>query len=270
MSRPLATSRQLCQQGLAAAERTHWDEAEKLFAKAVESSPADPDSRRHYAEALWLRGNREEAVAQLLEAGELSPEDASLRVRAAEMLLELGHWELALQSAQVALDLDPKSAGAWAVRGRVRQARGMAREALADFQRSLQYEPSNRGILLELAELYLRTIQPERALVSLQTLADTYPPGEEPQQVLLMEGEVCLSLGRYDDAVAKFATAAVRDKPTAEILWRLGEAEFLAGRPARAVAAAQEALSLDSTHQPSRQLLGRIEMASRPGAQDRR
>ncbi|NLX98290.1 MAG: tetratricopeptide repeat protein [Rhodopirellula sp.] len=265
VSRPLATSRQLCQQGLAAAERTDWLEAEKLFAKAVASCPDDPDSHCHYAEALWRRGERDAAVVQMLEAGELAPKDAALRVRIAEMQRDLGHWDLSLQSAQVALTLDPKSPGAWAVLARIKQARGMSREALADFQRSIQYNPTDGQVLFEIAALYLRLDQPQRALVTLQSLSDIYPPGEEPQHVLLLDGVICSALGRYDDAVARLTSARLRGRPTAEILYRLGEAELAAGRPDRAVSAAREAIALDPGHEPSRELLGRVDLAAQPG-----
>ncbi|NUQ63019.1 MAG: tetratricopeptide repeat protein [Pirellulales bacterium] len=270
VSRPLATSRQLCQQSLTAVERGQWQEAESLLAQAVKSCPEDPDSRRQYAEVLWHRGAREEAVAQLLEAGEQSPDDASLRVRAAEMQLELGNLELAYQSAQVALELDSNLAGAWSVSARIKRARGMPRQALADFHRALQFDPLERDVLLEVAELYQQMNQPERALVTLQSLADSYPPGEEPQKVLFLEGLACSALGRYDDAVEKFTAAVARDKPTAEILCRLGEAELAAGRPARAAAAAHEAIALAPDYQPGRELMGRIELAMQPGPPRRR
>jgi predicted TPR repeat methyltransferase len=52
------------------------------------------------------------------------------------------------------------------------------------------------------------------------------------------------------------------DKPS-EILFRLGEAELLAGRTDNAASAVQQALSIDPQHQPSRDLLNRIDLARR-------
>lgn len=260
-SRSLVASRQLSQQGVAALERGEWQEAEAMFAQGLKVCPQDPDARRYYAETLWHRGAREEAVAHLLDAGQQAPDNAAIRARIAEMQLELGQVNLALQTVQHALDLDPKLATAWAVRGRIKQAQGQLRESLSDLHRALDCDPSDRDIQLEIADLYRRLDQPQRALIALQSLADSYPPGEEPQQVLFLQGLAYSALSRYEDAAETLSAASTRGEPNAEILCRLGEAELLAGRPSRAAAAAREALGLAPAHQASRELLGRVELA---------
>jgi len=266
----LAKCRELSQQGIAAAERSQHEEAEALLAKAVEACPVDPEARRHYAEALWHRGSRQKAVAELEEASRLVSEDATLLVRLAEMHLAMGHLRLAQQSAERALDLDPKFSAAWAIRGRVSRASGQLEQALADYHRSLGYGPGQQQVLLEMAELYRQLNRPQRALATLQSLADTYSPGEEPQHLLYLTGLAYMALGRYDAGAESFAAAASRGKPTAEILYRLAEAELAAGRWNEAAAAARHALALQPKHQPCRMLLDRVEMARQPQAPPRR
>jgi tetratricopeptide (TPR) repeat protein len=246
-------------------ERGEWQRAEELLAQAVETCPADPDARRHYAEALWHQGRRERAVAELEEAARLAVDDAESHVRLAEKRLAMGHTALARQSAQHAVDLDPRLADAWAIRGRVRRAAGQSRKALADYHRALGLAPGDRGLLLETAELYVALDEPERALAALLTLAETYPAGEEPQEVLDQQGLAYAALNRWDEAAETLAAASIREMPTAEILFRLGEAELFAGRPTRAAQAAREALALDPKHEPSRRLLGHVEFVLRPG-----
>jgi tetratricopeptide (TPR) repeat protein len=277
VSRSVATCRQLSQQGIAALERGQPQQAEALLAKAVDACPLDSEARRHYAEALWRSGARPEAIAQLEEACRAvggygrrtyppppAGDDATLRVRLAEMHLLVGQWEQARLSAQQALDLDPKLPAAWAMRGRVLQAGGQPLEALANFHRALGYAPQDRQVLLEVAELYRQLNWPQRALATLQSLADTYSPGEEPQQVLHLMGLTYTALGRYDDAVESLSAAAVRAAPTPEIFCHLAEAELQAGHPAEAEAAARRALALQPQHGPSRQLLRRLELARQP------
>jgi tetratricopeptide (TPR) repeat protein len=261
VSDSLATSRQLSQQGTAALERGQQQEAEGVLAKAVKACPADPDARRYYAEALWLRGARTEAVAQLEETSRLLPDDATVRVRLAQMYAAMGQLDPARRYAEQAVALNPKLAAAWATRGAVVQTSGELRQALADYHRALGYAPDDRQILIEIAELYRRLNEPQRALETLQTLADTYSSGEEPQQVLYLLGLAYVAQRRYDDGVESLAAAAARDKPTPEILFRLGEAQWLAGRPADAAAALRQALAVDARHQPSRELLTRMEVA---------
>ena len=176
VSQSLATCRQLSQQGVAALERGQHEQAEKLLSKAVKACPADPEARRHYAEALWQRGDRTNAVAQLEQAARQSGDDAALHVRLAEMHLAMSRPDAARQSAEQAVQRNPRLAAAWIVRGQVLRAAGDTQQALADCQRALLFASDDRRALLEIAELQRQLNQPERALQTLQCLADTYTP----------------------------------------------------------------------------------------------
>jgi len=260
----LADCRRLSQQGAAALDRGQQAKAENLLAQAVTVCPVDAEARRRYAEALWRRGAKTEAITQLEEASRLLDEDATLWARLAEMRLANGQLDLARQDAEHALGLDPKLPAAWAIRGGIERTAGRPREALNDYLRALGYAPNDRAILHEIAELYRQLNPPELALQTLQTLADTYSPGEEPGEVLYLMGLSYLALVRYDNAVESFSAAAARDKPNPEVLYRLGEAQLAAGRPREASETARQALALHPQHGPSRELLHRIEVAMQP------
>jgi Flp pilus assembly protein TadD len=269
VSQSLASCRQLTREGIAAMERGEQAQATAALAKAVRAYPADAEARRYYAEALWTQGASGEAVAQLEEAARLAGEDAPMRVRLAEMQLSTGQIHQARQSVERALDIDPKLASAWAVRGRVLCAAGQPRQALADYHRSLGFEPENRQLLLEMAELYRQLDQPDRALATLYNLADTYPPGEEPQQINYLAGLAHLALERYDDAALSFRTAAARDRPSAELYYLLADAEMRAGHPDAADAAARQALALQPDHPLAHRLLAECQSAARPSTRQR-
>ena len=159
----LADCRRLSRQGVAALERGRQQTAETMLAQAVTACPVDAEARRHYADSLWQRGARPEAIAQMEEAVRLADEDASFSVRLAEMYLADGRAELARQSADRAIELDPKLPEAWAVRGGVLRSLGQPREALADYLRALGQAPENRETLLAVAELYRQLNEPRRA-----------------------------------------------------------------------------------------------------------
>jgi len=260
----LTDCRRLSQQGAVALDRGDQAKAELLLSQAVAACPVDAEAHRNYGEALWRRGARQEAIAQLEEAGRLVSEDASLWARLAEMHLANNEPEPARQDAERALNLDPKLASAWLIHGGVLRANGEPREALVDYLRALNYAPNDRTILLETAELHRQLNQPDQALLALQTLADTYTAGEEPPQVYYLQGLAYVAMRRYDDGVESFATAVARGKPTPEMLYQLGQAELLAGHPAEALGAAQQALALQPEHQPSRELVNRIQTARQP------
>lgn len=257
----LVESRKLSQQGVSAMDRGDQKQAETLLAKAVHSCPSDTEARRNYAETLWQRGAQKEAIAQMEIGVKTAKDDAVFHVRLAEMYLAAGQNAQAAQSAQRALALDPKLASAWAIHGGVLKAAGQPQQALSAYLHGLGIDPQNRAILFEVAELYREMNQPERALQTLQTLAECYTPGEEPQNVLYLTGAAYQALGRYDEAVEKMQTAVARGKPNSDLLCRLAEAQLLAGRSREATATASQALALQPKHRPSLDLLQRIEVA---------
>ncbi len=259
ISRSLVTCRQFSQQGLAAAEQGDDEQAQTLLAQAVEACPVDPEARGYYADVLWRRGEKEKAVAEAEEASRLAGEDPLVQVRLARMYIDSGQIDRARIVAERAIDLAPKLSSAWAIRGRVSRASGDAHRALADFHQAVNFSPDNQQVLMEVAESYRVLNQPRRALVVLRRLADSYPPGQEPQDVLHMTGLAHMALGRYEDAARNLEAAVRRDRPTPDLLCHLAEVEFRLGHPAAATNAARQALSLDERHRPTHELLARLQ-----------
>ena len=261
----VAHCRQLAHQSIDAMESGQWGQAERLLAEAIETSPEDVEARRHYAEALAHRGAYHEALAQLSEAIRLDGDDPRLQVRAGELYLAVGDLPRARQQAEEGLDRDIDFGSAWALRGRVMRQAGDVPQALADLHRALERQPNDQQILLEVAELYRMRNQPDRALVALQRLADTYPPGEEPGEVLYLEGLAYLAVHRHAEAAECLYAASVRNGPNAEILYHLAQAEYGAGRHAEAEANLKQVFTIAPEHAPSRQLLQELTVARRVG-----
>jgi tetratricopeptide (TPR) repeat protein len=274
----LKVSRNLSSEGNELMEQKQPELAEAKLAEAVKTCPTDCDARRYYAEALWLRNARSEAVAQLEEACRLSP-DSDLRVRLAEMYLEMGRVDKAEQNVDQVLSRNFKLEAAWRVRGRVfrcvgdrlqaagnrDQAQAAYYQALADLHRAAGYDDKDRQVIGETAAVYRSLGQPQRALESMQGLLDTYSSGDEPQLVLYQAGLDYMTLGRYDDAIASLNTALSRGRPTPELLCSLGEAHYRNGRSDKAAAALQHALAIDPQHVPSQKLLYQIQVAQQGG-----
>lgn len=270
VSRPLAASRGLCQQGVAAMEQGDWKEAQRLLAAAVKACPADVEARRHYAEVLWRQGERQKAVAQLKEAMHIGGSSAEIHVRLAEMRLAMNDRPEARRHAESAIGMDPALAAAWVARAKISLAENDDRAALDDYHHALGLAPDDRDTRLAVAEVYRRMNQPQRALSMLQGLADTYTPGEEPQQVLYLQGLAYGALGRYDEAIDAFSLAAHRGPPGPDLYYQLARSQFMAGNLGPAADAARQALVLEPHHQPSQDLLSQIQLASRSGDLTRR
>jgi tetratricopeptide (TPR) repeat protein len=217
----LADARRLSNEALSAADRQDLARAEALLARAVKACPVDVDARRHYADVLWQRGSRTEAVAQIDKAIQLSPADAGLRIEAARMYLDLGLLTEAERLAADAVRLSPRSPAAWRVHGQLSMARGQFEPALTDFHRGLALAAGDRGLLEDTAEAYLRLERPRRALATLAILGETYGPGQTPARTLMLEGLAQESLGRLAEARACYQEAAARNDPPPEAAARL-------------------------------------------------
>jgi tetratricopeptide (TPR) repeat protein len=266
----LAACRELSRQGATAMEMGQWAQAESLLSRAVEASPNDSEAHHYLAETYWHRGAADAALEHIEEAVELDPSDAPLLVRAGEMRLTVGSVNRSLEYAEQAIRSDPKLATAWALRGRAFWRLGERDRALADLQRALQFAPENPDLLQDVAMLYRQQGQPARALAALHHLLDTYAPGEEPQLSLILEGQTLAELGRPSQAAESLAAAVRRGPPNAELFYQLAQAQSDAGDYSSASAAARQALVLDASHEPSRQLLARLASIAGPETLERR
>jgi len=255
---------------VAALERGQWEHADSLLGQAVRACPSNADAHRNYAEARWNRGFHEEALKEMEAARRLAPDDATIMARIAEMRLALGQTDTAWQAAQQAIALDHKLASAWAVRARVMRAAGNPAEALSDYHRALSLSPDDRRVPSEIAALYLELGQPQRALLAIQNLADKYSPGDEPQEVLYYQGLSYLALNRYAAAAESLSAASLRERPTAEIFYRLAQAQLASGQTTQAIASAEQALAIDPKHRSARALLDQSQLARQPESSQRR
>ncbi len=235
----LADARRLCNEGLSAVDQQDLVRAEGLLERAVKSCPVDVDARQHYADVLWKRGQRMEAVAQIAEALKLSPADVNLCIDGGRMYMELGLFDDADRLSREAVRLAPRSAAAWHLRGQVAMARGQAEEALGDYHRALALAPDDRDMLLDTAEAYRRLNRPQRALATLAILGEDYGPNQTPAQVLLLEGMAQESLGRTADALDSYRQAAAKgDAPAAARLASLEQSLAVGAAVAETPAAA--------------------------------
>ena len=88
-------------------------------------------------------------------------------------------------------------------------------------------------------------------------------PGEEPQRVLYLQGLAFAALARYDDAVEVYSLAIERDRSSAELYYRLAEAQLRAGHHPRRAARSNKRLPSTQRMRPSRALAPQVELALR-------
>jgi tetratricopeptide (TPR) repeat protein len=249
----VADCRKLSQRAVGALHRGDVATAESLAQRAVQTNPQDAQAHQFYSEALWRAGQRDEAIVQALEAQKLQPDDPLVTVRLGEQYQEQGRSQEAAELATQAIDLCPSCGGGWALRARARASLGQLNESLPDFQQALRFQPADQKLLLELAELHRRMNRPERALATLGSLRETYPAGEEPPQLLVLEADAFAALQRWPQAV-RARTQLAQRMPSPENWHFLSIAQQRAGQEQAAQLSLAEAQRLVALGPPTQYL----------------
>jgi len=222
------------QQGIAALEQGKLNEAEKLLGDAVRYNKNDINYRRHYAEVLWEQGKYQEALQQLDEALQRGGQNnVSLYLSLAEKFLARQEYTAAHRYADEAVRLDSQDYRSWALRGRAKRLQAsqqagyventlaMLHQAREDYFRAVSLSPNNRELLAELATVQMGCGQPEQALATWQTLQNLYPPGSEPNEVLIGKTETLTILRRFDEAESNWIAIRQRGLEHSEAGQRL-------------------------------------------------
>lgn len=200
-NRELTAARQMSLRGAEALQQKKYADAESLFSEAIRQSPVDERAQSGYAEVLLQKGQVQAAAEHMKKAVETSGGNPDLVVRLGKMHFEQGQLASALEQADLALRNQRTHAGAWALKGDVLRQQRQLREALDCYHRSLIYQSDAPEVQIALAEIYCQIDRPQRALATLNNLADNHSPEQIPPRAWMLKGQALASLG--EDAEAK-------------------------------------------------------------------
>jgi tetratricopeptide (TPR) repeat protein len=255
----IAAARSLSLQGMDAQQKGNWEQAELLYASAVSKCPTDERAHCGFAESLWRRGAQHEAIQHMEQAVRLSGDDPERQIQLGRMYLARNEYQPAAAAAEKAIAANKHLPAAWALRGDVQRALGDRTQALASYHRALSVQEHFPEVQTALAEIYSQQNRPQRALATLQSLADRYSPGQTPTDVLYREGLVLRQLGRYQDAAQYLVRATSRGEPTADMLYELGRTQLLAGDTTAANFTCVAALQANPQHAGSQALKAELD-----------
>lgn len=203
VDRNVAVSRDLTLQGLAANYEQNQAQAESCFAKAVESDPNNVEARMLLAESYRKRGNVQAAISQLEQALEEAPDNEKLICSLGECYSASKRHAYAYKLAQLALRKNPENVTAWTLKAQTQWRMGQLEGALADYQRALGIEPANLELRRQMAILYQQLDRPQRALTTLDQIANEYDDQSIPEEILARQSFALSKLNRNAEAVAR-------------------------------------------------------------------
>jgi tetratricopeptide (TPR) repeat protein len=134
--------------GLAAENRGDYDEAIRLYTKAIESGDLSRENLPivyNNRGRLWLliKGDKDLAIADFNKAIELKPQYTEAYYYRGAIWLNKGDKNLAIADFNKAIELEPRYTGAYVMRGETRWIMGDKDLAIADFNKAIELEPQN-------------------------------------------------------------------------------------------------------------------------------
>jgi tetratricopeptide (TPR) repeat protein len=144
------------------------------------------------------------AIPKLEAKLKANPNDQQSAAALAAQFLQVNRPDLAVQLTQRLLQSGDKTAQVFYYDGYAQQSLGNAQAALFDFENASNLDPTNMGILAQLAEMYLKANRPSDA-ERVAKRAVTFNKGEPG--ALMELGSVYAAEGHFDDARAQFEAA---------------------------------------------------------------
>lgn len=209
----LVSARQLSLRGTEAYQRDRVQDAELLFTQALTQSPYDERAHWGYSNTLWKQGSKTKAIEHMSEAYRLSGRNPDYAVQLGEMHLELGQCDLAKQLALDVLSANRSHANAWALLGDVHDRQSDWPSALECYHHALILRSDFPKVQFSIAEIYRTTGRPERALATLDHMADLHVAVVDTPEHLLLRGLVYADLNRTREASELLAKCSERLTP---------------------------------------------------------
>src|SRR5262245_1174804 len=194
------------------------DKAVEVALELTRSYPKDPEVLYH---AGRLFGNY--AYLSTVKLAEVAPGSLWLHLAAGEANESQGRIDAAIQEYKEVLALQPDHFGIHYRLGRALLARARQStddavsepEALKEFERELQLDPTNANAAYEAGELYRKSARFDRASELFSLAVKYYPEFEE---ALIALGRTLVSLGKAEQALTPLRKAISLDA-TNEVPW---------------------------------------------------
>jgi TolB-like protein/tetratricopeptide (TPR) repeat protein len=147
----------------------NWEAAEEEFLRAIELNPSYTSAYQWYAAYLNTQGRFDEAQAAQKSARELDPFSLILNMNVADPLFFSRQYDAAVQQLVTLLEHEPRFFPALFQLGRVYVQMGMYAEAIAAFERALQFSRQQEA-LPALAHAYALAGRTQEARTILQEM----------------------------------------------------------------------------------------------------
>jgi len=223
------------------------EEAIAQYRKALEISPNGSAARSNLGVALYNKGMREEAIAQYRKALEITPDLVETRCNLGDALFQTGHKEEAFTQFRKALELDPYYVRAEYNWGDALALEGKLEDAIAHFRKLVKINPGYPKAYSMLGLVFFEKGDTKEAIDSWRQALKFKPDQPDVQNnlawLLATAPDASLRQGAKAVALAERANQ-LNGSTNAAVLHTLAAAYAETGRYGDATATARRALEL--------------------------
>ncbi len=227
-----------------------YAQAVELLKPLAEKNPESIAIRFNLALAQSLAGNDVEAMAGFRKALELKPDLYEARLNLAQLLVKGEQFGEASTLLDACLQTKPEDPKALYLAGRAASGQSDFVKAAAAFAKSLELNPKDEGLGLELADLYEKTKQPAKAA----EIYARYPDNAAAQE---RRGVLLINAGEYPKAIEALELAR-KSSPTPAVLFALATAHLRNKNPEEAIALAAKLVEAEPGNFDMRLFYGRL------------
>ena len=239
--------------GNALFQKGNVDEAFVHYQKALQINPDYAEAHVNLGNALFKKGNVDEAFVHYQKALQINPDYAEAHVNLGNALLLRGNVDEAIVHYQKALHIEPDYATAHDNLGYALLQKGNVDEAIDHFQKALRINPEYAKAHNSLGNALLQKGNVDEAIVHYQKALHIEPDYATAHDNL---GNALLQKGNMDEAIVHYKMALQINPDDAGAHNNLGNALFQKGNVDEAIAHFQKALQINPDYAKAHVNLG--------------
>ena len=233
VSRKVAHARWLTNVGIEALNKKQLDQAKGCFTKACDVCPDDQRIRLHLAEAHRQKGEYKQAIAELNKVLSITDTPGEIHRKIGELCLIDGQLQNAQLHADQAIFINRNDPAAWKLHADLQMKKENYGQAITGYNRALSIEPANEmasgvdknKIRYQLAKALSKMGRHQRALTTLESIANEYPAQKQPEILMLDLSEVLVKLNLLNKAAEQLQVACRSPNASAKSFIALGKVQ---------------------------------------------
>ncbi len=233
VSQRVAHARWLTNLGIEALNKQQLEQATGCFTKACDVCPDDQRIRLHLAEAHRQKGAIKQAIAELIKVLPVSDNPGEVHRKIGELYLLDGQIRNAQQHADNAIYINRNDPAAWKLHADLQLRKSNFGQAVTGYNRALSVDDSNElasnidknETRYQLARALTKLERHQRALTTLESIANEYPAQKQPERLVLQLSEVLVEMNLLTKASEKLKTACSAPQASPEAFVALGKVQ---------------------------------------------